>query len=276
MAAIGKNNTLEVVRMVDFGAYLDGEELGEILMPQKYLPQDCKPGDQVDVFVYLDSEDRLVATTEKPYAMVGEFASLKVVSVNTVGAFLDWGLLKDLLVPYREQKQKMEVDRYYLVYIYLDHESKRIVASAKIEKHVDNVLPDYEEGQEVDLIICNPTELGYKAIINNAHFGMLYNNEVFTTLRRGQHLKGYIKKIREDEKIDLTLHKPGYEKVEDFTETIVEKLKNSGGFIPVNDKTPSDTIYGLFGVSKKTFKKAIGALYKNRVITIEENGIRLC
>ncbi len=275
MAEIGKKNNLKINRSVDFGVYLDGENLGEILFPKRYVPQDSKPGDYVDVFVYLDSEDRLVATTEVPLAMVGEFALLKVISVNSVGAFLDWGLLKDLLVPFREQKKRMEEGRYYIVYVYLDHESNRIVASAKIEKHLDNVPPVYENGQEVDLIICDQTDIGYKVIVNNTHSGILYKDEIFQPLRKGQQIKGYIKKVREDDKIDLTLEKEGYARVTDFTPTLLEYLNTHNGFLAMTDKTSADNIYDLFGISKKTFKKALGALYRERVISLSDDGIHL-
>jgi hypothetical protein len=269
---IGKINKLRVVKELDFGVYLDGGQSGEILMPRRYVPADCKPDDEVEVFIYLDSEDRLIATTEKPFAMVGDFALLEVTSVNSVGAFMDWGLLKDLLVPYREQSQPMQRDKTYMVY---DSISNRIVASSKIDKFLDNMPPNYEVGQEVDLIIANQTELGYKAIINKLHTGIIYKNEVFQTLKRGQKLKGYIKKVREDEKIDLSLLKPHYRKVDDVSEIILNKLKENGGFIDVTDKSPAESIYDMFGVSKKAYKMAVGNLYKAKRIILELKGIRL-
>jgi predicted RNA-binding protein (virulence factor B family) len=276
MAEIGKWNTLEVTKELDFGVYLDGKEHGEILMPMRYAGElNCKIGDKVEVFIYLDSEDRLIATTEKPYAQVGNFALLEVVSVNNVGAFLYWGLMKDLFVPFREQKQKMEVGYSYVVYIYVDDLTNRIVGSAKVENFLDRTLPEFKEGQEVDLILYTQTDLGYKAIINNTHTGLLFNEDVFRNLERGEHTKGYIKKIREDKKIDLLLDKPGYEKVDDISKTILDKLKAENGFIALSDKSPADEIYDMFGISKKNFKKAIGALYKARLITIEDKGISL-
>lgn len=275
MAEIGKYNKLKVLRIVEHGAYVDGQELGDILVPKRYLSASSQVDDEVDVFVYLDSEDRLIATTETPIATLGEFALLKAVSVNNIGAFMDWGLMKDLLVPFREQKQTMEEGKLYFVYIYLDDESKRIVASAKLDKFLDNLPPDYAEGQEVDVLICNQTDLGYNVIINNLHWGMIYKNEVFQDLRRGEITKAYIKRIREDEKIDLSFYKIGYEKVDDISQAILDKLKQKKGFIPVNDKSPSETIAKIFGISKKTYKKAIGALYKQKLIIIEEAGIRL-
>lgn len=275
MTEIGKLNTLSVVKELDFGIYLDGQQLGEILMPRRYVPAGTKPGDRLEVFIYLDSEDRFIATTEKPFAMVGDFALLDVVGVNSIGAFLDWGLPKDLLVPFREQKQKLEVGKSYVVYVYLDIETNRIVASAKPEKFLDRSPANFEEGEEVDLLILSKTDLGYKAMINKTHTGVLYKNEVFESLEKGQQLKGYIRKIRPDGKVDLILHKPGYEKVDDISKQILDKLKEKSGFIALNDKSSAESIYEMFRVSKKTYKKAIGALYRERVITIEDTGIRL-
>jgi len=275
MAEIGKINSLRVVKEVDFGLYLDGGEHGEILLPKRYVPENTKPEDIIDVFIYLDSDDRIIATTETPYIKIGEFACLKVVAVRSIGAFLDWGLMKDLFVPFREQKMKMEEGKSYIVTVYLDHETKRLVASAKIEKFLDNLPPAYNSGEEVDLLIASETDLGYNAIINNSHLGILYKNEVFKPLHRGDKMKGYIKKVREDEKIDLILQKPGYGKVDDISMQIIEVLKKNNGYMPVTDKTEPETIYELFGVSKKTYKKAIGSLFKFRLIDIEDKGIRL-
>lgn len=275
MAEIGKINSLRVVKEVDFGLYLDGGEHGEILLPKRYVPENTKPEDIIDVFIYLDSDDRIIATTETPYIKIGEFANLKVVAVRPIGAFLDWGLMKDLFVPFREQKMKMEEGKSYVVTVYLDHETKRLVASAKIEKFLDNLPPAYQPGEEVDLLIASETDLGYNAIINNSHLGVLYKNEVFKPLYRGDRMKGYIKKVREDEKIDLILQKPGYGKVDDISMQIIEVLKKNNGYMPVTDKTDPETIYELFGVSKKTYKKAIGSLFKFRLIDIEDKGIRL-
>ena len=275
MAEIGKQNNLRIDRELDFGVYLDGEELGDILLPRRYVPEDCKVDDLINVFVYFDSEDRIIATTEKPTITVGEFGMLKVLAVNEIGAFLKWGLLKDLLVPFSEQKQKMEVGKSYLVYAYIDHVTNRIVASAKIDKFLDNIPADYTVGLAVDLIIENQTDFGYKAIINNSHWGVLYKNEVFQSLEKGQRIGGFIKKIRDDDKIDLCLDKPGFEKVEILSEKIIDVLKENNGFIAMSDKSPAELIYDMFGVSKKTFKKALGALYKQRLIKIENEGIRI-
>ncbi|MDP4291594.1 MAG: S1-like domain-containing RNA-binding protein [Bacteroidota bacterium] len=275
MAEIGKQNKLKVVKEVEFGIYLDGGIHGEILMPKRYVPQDCKPEDIIEAFVYLDSEDRIIATTEKPYAMVDEFALLTVVAVNSTGAFLDWGLMKDLLVPFSEQSVKMEEGKSYMVYIYLDHESRRIVASAKLDQFLDIKPHTFEGGEAVDLTICSKTEIGYKAIIDNTWWGILYGNEVFQPLNKGQHIKGYIKKVREDDKLDLSLFKPHYAKVDDIAAIVLERLQEQNGFLPVTDKSSPDAIYTIFGVSKKAYKIAVGKLYKAKLITLEKNGIRL-
>lgn len=275
MAEIGSYNTLEVVKEVDFGVYLDGGPLGEILLPGRYVPENLEIGQELKVFIYLDSEDRVVTTTEEPLACVNQLAYLKVVAVNQVGAFLDWGLPKDLLVPFREQKQTMSEGESHIVYVYFDHESKRIVASAKIDKFIDNLPVEYEEGQQVELMIANATDLGYKAIIEDAHWGMLYKNEVFKALETGQRLFAYIKTVREDDKIDLSLYKPGYQKIDDFSETLLNYIKDNNGEITLTDKSPAEKINETFGVSKKTFKQAVGQLYKRRLIQISNEGIKL-
>ena len=275
MAEIGKINHLYVVKELDFGIYLDGGDLGEILMPRQYVPEGTQPEDMIDAFIYLDSEDRLVATTLKPKAMVEEFALLEVVSVTQVGAFLDWGLPKDLFVPFREQRQPMEEGKKYLVYVYLDQNSKRIAASSKIEQFLDNIPVDYDVDEEVDLIIVNETDLGYNAIIDNSHLGILYKNEVFQELNPGDKIEGFIKKIRTDGKIDLSLVKAGYEKISDFADRIIAELEKQDGFLSLTDKSSPEDIYKTFKFSKKNFKAAVGALYKKRMIALEENGIRL-
>ncbi|MEZ5199446.1 MAG: S1-like domain-containing RNA-binding protein [Bacteroidales bacterium] len=276
MVEIGRINNLRVVKEVDFGVYLDGGDMGEILLPQKYVvPEDYEKTGFLDVFIYLDSEDRLIATTEKPFAKVGEFAFLKVAAVNKYGAFLDWGLPKDLLVPFREQKQNMEEGKSYVVYIYVDNESQRIAASAKVDKFLDLTPIEYVDGEEVDLMIYSETDIGFKAIINRAHWGILYKNEVFQKLKTGDAVKGYIKKIRDDNKIDLSLQKTGFELMDEVAENILAKLKEKNGFIPVGDKSSPETISAYFGISKKSFKKSVGLLYKKRLITLENEGIRL-
>lgn len=275
MIKIGKYNTLTVVKVVDFGVYLDGEERGEILLPNEYVPQNCFPDDSLKVFIYFDSEDRIIATTETPEILVGEFAYMKVVSVSKTGAFLDWGLRKDLLVPFREQRVRMEEGRSYLVYAYVDEETDRIVATAKIEKYLDRTPPDYEPWQEVDVLIVRPTDLGYAVIVNHAHWGVIYRNEIFQPLRIGQKLKAYIKEIRLDGKIDLVLQKPGYDQIVLLSQQILKKIRDNGGALDVSDKSSPEMIYQLFGCSKKNYKKAIGTLYKQGIIELQEEEIRL-
>ena len=275
MVEIGKYNTLKIVKDLDFGVYLDGGDDLEILLPARYVPRNVKPGDEVEVFIYHDNEGRIIATTAKPLAVVGEFQWMECKSVNDMGAFLEWGLMKDLLVPFREQKMPMREGKWYLVYVHLDHVTKRIVASARVDKFLDNVPPVYEFNQEVDLLVADETEIGYKVIINNLHWGLVYHNEIYRRLERGEHLKGYIKEVREDEKIDVSLTRLGYEKVEGIAGIILDALKVQNGFLPVHDKSPAEEIYSLFGCSKKSFKQAIGALYKKKLISIEPTGIRL-
>lgn len=276
MVNIGKYNKMKVVKSLDFGIYLDAGDGQEILMPKRYIPEETEIGDELDCFVYLDSEDRLLATTEEPFAMVGEFALLSVNSANHVGAFLDWGVSKELLVPFREQKVAMEEGRSYLVYIYVDEVSKRIAGSAKLHKFLDNVPMEYVPNEEVDLIIMKRTDLGYKVIINGKHTGMIYHNQIFRPVRVGDHLKGYIKDIREDGKIDVMLQPMGYQKVVGNLEhTLLEMLEENDGFLPYTDKSDADAIMAEFHCSKKNFKKVIGSLYKQRKITILDNGIKL-
>lgn len=272
---LGRYNTLRIVRKVDFGVYLDGGTLGDILMPQRYVPQNAEIGEYVDAFVYLDSEDRLVATTEKPLAQVGEFAYLKVKAVSRFGAFLDWGLAKDLLVPYSEQRDRMEVDKSYVVYVFVDEESQRIAATEKVSRYLNNIAPRYSAGQEVDILISERNDLGYKAIINNQHTGLLYHNELYQRVEVGQRTKAYVARLRDDDKIDLSLRPTGYAKVDDLKSIIVRRLRENNGHMPVGDKTDAQTILLAFGCSKKAFKMALGALYKQGVVEIGNDGIRL-
>ena len=272
---LGKYNQLTVVKEVDFGVYLDGGDDGEILLPARYVPEDCHPDDVLNVFIYLDSEERLVATTLQPYAQVGEFAYLEVAWTNEFGAFLNWGLMKDLFVPFREQKMKMQKGRRYMVHVHLDDESYRIMASAKIERYLSKDFPPYQPGQRVSVMAWQKTDLGYKMIIDNKYAGLVYNGEVFQTLLPGMKLEAYVRQVREDGKIDLTLQKDGARKVDNFAEQLLEFIKDQGGFTSFNDKSEADEIYETFSVSKKTFKKAVGELYKKRLILLEPNGIRL-
>lgn len=277
MLKIGQYNYLQVIKEVDFGYYLDSgdENWEEILLPFNSAPKQCDVYDWLDVFIYFDSEDRIIATTEKPHAVVGEFNLLRVKAVEKVGAFLDWGLRKDLLVPFGEQKVRLKTGRSCIVWVYVDEASGRIVASTRLQKFMDPEPGDYTVGQEVELLVTKETELGYKAIINNAHWGFLYENEVFKKLRVGQKVQGYIQKLREDDKIDVSLTATGYEKVGGISEMILKVLQKKKGFLPITAKTSPEEIYSLFGVSKKNYKKAIGALYKERKVTIEDDGIRL-
>ncbi len=272
---LGKYNQLEVVKEVDFGVYLDGGEEGEILLPTRYVPEDCMIGDILNVFLYLDMDERLIATTLTPYVQVGQFACLEVSWVNEYGAFLNWGLMKDLFVPFREQKMKMQVGRKYVIHAHLDEESYRIVASAKVERYLSKDKPEYAAGDEVNILIWQKTDLGFKAIIDNKYSGLLYENEIFTSLETGMEMKAFVKQVREDGKVDLILQKPGFEKIDDFAKTLLDYIREQGGRISLNDKSPAEDIYDTFGVSKKTFKKGVGDLYKKRLISLHEDGITL-
>ena len=272
---LGKFNRLEVVKEVDFGVYLNGDEDGEILLPTRYVPDGCKPGDVLNVFIYLDMDERLIATTLRPFVQVGQFAYLEVAWTNQFGAFLNWGLMKDLFVPFREQKMKMVKGNRYLVHAHLDEESYRIVASAKVERYLSKEKAPYERGEEVECLVWQKTDLGFKVIVDNKYSGMLFKNEVFQQLRIGFTLKAFVKQVREDGKIDLELQKGGAQKVDDFSEVLLNYIKEQGGYTTMNDKTDAEEIYNTFGVSKKTFKKAVGELYKKRQILLEEGGIRL-
>jgi predicted RNA-binding protein (virulence factor B family) len=277
MIQLGKRNDMKVLRMVDFGAYLDAGDIGEILLPNRYVPESCKVGDEVNVFVYLDSEERLVATTQKSLVEVNHFACLEVKWVNEHGAFLDWGLMKDLFCPFKEQKQKMQVGYKYVVYAYIDAVTYRIVASAKLEKFISNERPPYSKGDEVDIIVCQKTDLGFKVIVDEKFYGMLFDKDVFKPLRKGDRMKAYIKQIRLDDKIDVVLqNESGRELVEGFAERLLQELfASEGGCLPYHDKTDADEIYRAFGVSKKTFKRAVGDLYKRNLITLSDSGIEL-
>ena len=274
MLTIGKINTLNVVKKQGPDVYLDNGTSAKVLLADKKPPKNCQVGDALDVFVYVDSEGHLAATTKTPLAQVDDIAWLKVVSLNYVGAFLDWGLPKDLLVPFSEQHHEMEVGKSYLVKVFLD-DKNRIAATTKIDRFIEDESVDFEVGQKVSLIIADKTELGFKAIVNHTHWGLLYQNELFQPLKRGQKLDGYIKQIREDGKIDLNLNQPGYGKVVSLTDDILNKLKANNGSLMLSDKSPPEAIYATFGVSKKVFKQAIGALYKKQLISIDKNGIKL-
>ena len=267
---------MKVVKKVDFGMYLDGGEEGRILLPSRYVPQGCEVGDELNVFLYLDNEERLVATTQQPLAQVGDFACLRVAWVNQYGAFLDWGLMKDLFVPFREQRERMEVGRRYVVHVHLDDESYRIVASAKVERYLSvDEQPPFQSGDEVDVLVWKRTDLGYKVIVDNRYAGLLFENQVFRPLRVGDKMQAYVRQVRPDSKIDLALQREGRGKVADFSEELLEYIRRNQGRIQLTDKSPAEDIYAAFGVSKKTFKQAVGDLYKRRLIRLEADGIRL-
>ena len=280
MLSIGKINTLSVVKKQGPDIYLDNGVSAKVLLADKRPPEHCELGDSLEVFVYVDTEGHLAATTKKPFAQVDEIAWLKVVSLNYIGAFLDWGLPKDLLVPFSEQHHELEVGRSYLVKVFLD-EQNRLAATTKIEQFIaDEIAEDdldtFKVGQKVSLIIAEKTDLGLKAVINHSHWGMLYHNELFQPVRKGQTIDGYIKQIREDGKIDLVLQEPGYGKVVSLTDKILNKLHQNNGVLNLSDKSPPEAIYAAFGVSKKVFKQAIGSLYKQKLITIDDKeGIKL-
>jgi len=276
MVKIGKLNQLRIVKEVDFGMYLDGgEDFGEILLPTRFITPACIVDEVVEVFIYLDSEDRLIATTDFPYAMVDDFALLEVVAVTKVGAFVDWGLMKDVLIPFKEQHRELERGEKVVVKIYLDEMTERIVGSIKLDSFLNNIPPNFKIYEEVDLYVHSKTDLGYKVIVNETFWGVIYFNEVFKPLERAQLLKGYIKKIREDDKLDICLQRPGYGAIDGIAKDVLKILEEKGGEIEVGDKSSPETIEHVFKVSKKTFKKAIGSLYREKIITIEPNRIKL-
>ncbi len=276
MIKIGQINTLKVVKEVEFGVFLDGgSETGNILLPKRYVPVNTRLGDELAVFIYFDSEDTLIATTEKPFVEVGQFANLKCINTNSVGAFLYWGLPKDLLVPFSEQRVRLEEGRSYIVYVYIDNASGRIVATTKYNKFLDKTPARYQVGEQVHISVLERTELGYKCAINDRHLGLVYHADLFGKLFIGKHLNAYIKEIREDGKINLSLQRLGKGKIDDATNKILKVLERKGGFLPVGDKSPPAQIFELFRTSKATFKKTIGALYKQKRIRIESDGIYL-
>jgi len=268
---IGEYNDLHINRMVDFGAYLIDEDTHEVLLPKRYLTPDMNVGDAIRVFVYNDSENRPVATTEMPKAVVGDFALMRVKAVNRVGAFLDWGLVaKDLLVPFGEQRVDMKVGRSYIVRVYLDEASHRIVASAKLAKFLNRSDPDYYHRQRVDVLVVQRSDLGYRVIINNAHWGQIYQNEIYQNVNIGDRLTGFVKQVRPDGKVDVTLSKIEKMRVDDLAECILDYLKSHGGEITLTDKSDPDDISKAFNCSKKDFKKALGLLYKQQQVTLGE------
>ncbi|MBQ3781625.1 MAG: GntR family transcriptional regulator [Bacteroidaceae bacterium] len=274
---LGKRNRLTVLRAVDFGLYLDAGEVGDVLLPQRYVPEGAKEGDVLDVFLYLDGEERLVATTEQPLVEVGQFALLEVSWVNEFGAFLNWGLMKDLFCPFREQRQKMQQGRKYLIYCYIDPVTYRIVASAKVDKFLSKERPAYSSGDEVEALIQQPTDIGLKAIVDGRFSGLLFRNEVFQPLHVGDRVRAYVKQVRPDGKIDLKLQRHfGKLRITDFSAQLLTFLQRQPqGYCPLGDKSDAEDIYNTFGVSKKTFKRGVGDLYKQRLVTIDDDGLRL-
>lgn len=273
---LGQMNTMSVVRRSPQGLYLAGDETGDVLLPTRYVPNGTKIGDELDVFLYLDQDERLVATTLSPLAMVGDFAFLKVAWVNNFGAFLEWGLMKDLFVPFREQKMKMLKGQSYIVHVHLDKESGRIMASAKVEHFFDQTPPtDNEITEKHNLLVWQKTDLGFKVIVDNRWPGLIYDNEIFTQLHTGDRIEGYIKQVRADGKIDCTLHPTAKRAVRDFADVLLEHIVHNGGRTTICDHSAPEEIYALFGVSKKVFKQAVGKLYKQRKIVIADDVLQL-
>lgn len=271
---VGQYATLEVLEFHQAGLLLEGGDFGNILLPNKQVPDDVEVGDSLKVFIYLDSEDRIIATMQRPRATVGQVANLQVVDVNETGAFLDWGLAKDLFLPFSEQKQRLEPDQFCIVYVHLDN-TGRIAATTRLNRFITDFSADYTVGEKVKLLIASRTEMGYKAVINDQHWGLIHNESIRQAIRVGQRIEGYIRKVRDDEKLDLSLEPIGYKKVDNLTSKILTKLKDNNGFLAVGDKSPAELIEMHFGVSKRVYKMAIGKLYKERIITIESKGIRL-
>ncbi len=275
MITIGKLNTLKIIKETDKEIILDGQEEGELLLPKRDIPLDAITGDEIEVFIYRNAQRKAVATGVHPYIMAGEFDFLTVEEVSEAGALLDWGLSRGLFLPAREQKMRVRVDNTYLVYVYYDLNSRQIIATARIERFLGNTKPEYKMNQEVDLLVVKETEIGYRVIVDNAHWGIIYRSETFQPVDCGLRIKGYVKQVREDGKVDVSLQKQGYKVVDDLGENILQKLHENGGFLPVNDKTSSEEINDLFGCSKKSFKKAIGTLYRFHKILITDEGVKL-
>jgi len=273
---IGSYNTLKIVKRVAFGLYLDGEEAGEILLPTRYVPENAQIGDFLDVFVYTDGEDRPIATTQAPLAVVGDIKALKVKAVGSYGAFLEWGIMKDLFLPFSEQTADVDEQDTVVVALYLDSKTNRVVATMKWERFLDkSIQPTFAKEEEVQVLVASKTELGYKVLINNKFVGLIYKNEVFKPLCIGDTMRAYIHRVRQDGKIDVRLNRSGYEAIEGEAARLLALLRKMGGFLPTTDKSPAETIYELCGMSKKTYKKAVGELYKKRLIMLKTNGIVL-
>ncbi|WP_298902114.1 S1-like domain-containing RNA-binding protein [uncultured Psychroserpens sp.] len=276
MIKIGDYNTLEILRETDQGLYLADKEGNEVLLPNRYVPESFKIWEEIEVFVYLDNEERPVAVTDEPYIVRDDFALLRCNQVTSHGAFLDWGMVKELFCPFKEQAFKMKAGGWYLVYCYLDEETDRLVASSKTNRFLDNKELSVQQFDEVDLIVSHPSELGMNVIVNNQHLGLIFSEDIFKDISVGDRLKGYVKKVRHDNKLDIVLGKIGYRKIEPNADVVMQYLEDSSdGFLALNDKSNPEDIKRELQMSKKTFKKAIGTLYKQRLITIESDGIRL-
>ena len=271
---LGHYNKLRIVRFTDHGAVLDGDGI-VVLMPKKYTREDQHPGDEVEVFVYLDQSDRLVATTERPYAEVGQFAYLRVAWTNRYGAFMDWGLTKDLFVPFSEQRHHFMKDKSYLIYIYIDDQTGRIVGTSKLDRNLSTDFPDVKDGDEVDVLVWKKTDLGFKVIVNNAYEGLIYDSEIFRPVTIGLRLQAFVKNVRPDGKIDIILQHSGRQLVDDISEQLIATLEANGGFLPYGDHTPPEIIAKEFHISKKAFKRTLGALYRQHIVTITSEGILL-
>lgn len=274
MVNVGAYNTLRVVKEVDFGVYLDGDG-EEILLPKRYVPEDLKPDDEINVFIYHDNDGRLIATTDKPLGVVGEIVMLEVVDAGPSGAFLKWGIMKDVFIPIANQENRMRRGDKRLVRLYIDERTGRVTATEKIDKFISNYDLTVKEHDAVDILVYQRTDIGYKVIINSKHLGVLHYNEVFKELEIGDKVKGFIKQIREYNKIDVALGTKGYAKVPEEEEKIISMLQNNDGYLPYNDKSEPEAIYAFFGMSKKTFKMTLGALYKKRLITFTQTGTKL-
>ncbi len=274
MVQVGQYNTLKVIKQVDFGFYLDGGQ-DEILLPTRFVPPGLKDGDDLEVFIYHDSESRLIATTQRPLGVVGDIVMLKVVSTTNQGAFLDWGLMKDIFVPLSQQDERMLEGESYLVMIYIDEQTGRVAATQKFSRFIKNDELTIKELDSVDMVVFQKTDLGYKVIINNKHMGVLHHSEVFRELQYGEHVKGFVKKILPENKIDVVLGERGYKKAENERDRILQLLEENNGYLPYNDKSAPENIYSFFGISKKTFKMTIGSLYKERKIELTQTGIKL-
>ncbi len=275
MIQVGKYNTLEILRDTEPGLFLGDEDENEVLLPNRYVPETFEIGDSIEVFIYLDNNERLVAVTDKPYILRDQFAVLRCNAVTPHGAFLDWGMVKELFCPFKEQAFPMKKGGWYLVHCYLDEKTERLVSSSKTNRFLDNSELTVEEFDEVDLIVSHPSDIGMNVIVNNKHAGLIYKDNIYTDLSIGDNLKGIVKKIRPGNKIDITLGQIGYRNIEPNAQKIVEELQNNSGFLPLNDKSSPEAIKDTLQMSKKLFKKAIGSLYKEKTITIKPDGIYL-